>query len=141
MEDAKKEFAQRLREAMDRAGYQPRPSVLEREYNLRCWGKPMTLHGVRRWLKGETLPSQEKLLVIAEWLQVSPQELLYGPKVGQPIKERRARWEEAIGHQEREIFEAYLKLPQEQRKVIREVIVAFCRAYPTDGETSGNPQG
>ena len=32
---------------------------LEREFNTRYWGKPMTLHGVRRWLRGETLPTHE----------------------------------------------------------------------------------
>ena len=61
-------FAQRLREAMIRAGYEPRPAVLEREFNQRYWGRPMTLHGVRRWLQGETLPTQNKLLTLAEWL-------------------------------------------------------------------------
>ena len=66
MENAKTQFADRLREAMTAAGYEPKPAVLEREFNTRYWGPPMTLHGVRRWLRGETLPSQEKLLVLAE---------------------------------------------------------------------------
>ncbi|MEX8496372.1 MAG: XRE family transcriptional regulator, partial [Leptothrix ochracea] len=33
----KLEFAERLREAMTRAGYAARPSVLEREFNTRYW--------------------------------------------------------------------------------------------------------
>lgn len=128
MENIKVKFAERLREAMEKAGYQARPAVLEREYNLRCWGKPMTLHGVRRWLKGETIPGQEKLLVLGEWLQISPQQLRYGAEVDQRIENRRARWEEAIGYQERDVFEAFLSLPAPQRKVLREVILTFCRA-------------
>lgn len=136
MEDAKNRFAQRLREAMERAGYQARPAVLEREYNLRCWDKPMTLHGVRRWLRGETLPSQDKLLVLAEWLQVTPQELRYGNDVEQQIRDRRNEFEVALRYQEREVFEAFLKLPQEQRRIVREVIWAFSRTAAMDLEKS-----
>jgi transcriptional regulator with XRE-family HTH domain len=132
MEDAKKKFAQRLREAMERAGYPARPAVLERQYNLRCWDKPMTLHGVRRWLRGETLPNQEKLLVLAEWLRVSPQELRYGTEIDQRVKDNRAELEVALRYQEREVFEAFLKLPQEHRRIVREVILAFSRTIVFD---------
>lgn len=126
----KKQFAQRLIVALESAGYPPKPSVLEREFNQRYWGKPMTLHGVRRWLLGETLPSQDKLVVLADWLGVPPHILRFGEEVSARIEERRARWDAGIGYQEREIFEAFLKLPVPQRKLIREVILAFIRAYP-----------
>ncbi|MDP2833139.1 MAG: XRE family transcriptional regulator [Pseudomonadota bacterium] len=138
MDDTKKKFAKRLSEAMKSAGYEPLPAVLEREFNQRYWGKGMTLHGVRRWLRGETLPTQDKLLALAEWLRVPPQQLRYGIEVDQRIQQQRKRWDEEIGYQEREIFEAFLQLPVPQRKVIREVILAFSRAYalplPREGE-------
>ena len=133
MENAKAQFAQRLREAMTLAGFDAKPAVLEREFNTRYWGKPMTLHGVRRWLRGETLPSQEKLLVLAEWLAVPPQQLRFGSEVTQRVQQRRARWDSGIGYQDRDIFEAFLKLPVPQRKLIREVILTFAKAH-TDGE-------
>ena len=128
MEKSKLEFAQRLRNAMQQAGYEPRPAVLEREFNQRYWGRAVTLHGVRRWLLGETLPSHEKLLVLAEWLGVEPAVLRFGDEVPKRVQERRKRWDEGIGYQEREIFELFLKLPVPQRKVAREVIVALGRA-------------
>jgi len=127
---SKKQFADRLIRAMEEAGYTPKPSVLEREFNQRFWGKPMTLHGVRRWLLGETLPSQDKLIVLAEWLGVLPHMLRFGEDVSSRIAERRARWDTGIGYQEREIFEAFLQLPAPQRKILREVILTFIRAYP-----------
>jgi hypothetical protein len=132
MENSNNKFAQRLRAAMIVAGYEAKPAVLEREFNLRYWGKPMTLHGVRRWLLGESLPKQEKVLVLAEWLQILPQELRYGVEVEKRIQQKRARWDEGIGHQEREVFEAYLNLPIAQRKVVREVIQTFAKAFPAD---------
>lgn len=86
MEKSSDKFAERLRAAMKSAGYDPKPAVLEREFNQRYWGKPVTLHGVRRWLLGESLPKQEKVLVLAEWLRISPQQLRYGLEVEQRIE-------------------------------------------------------
>ncbi len=128
MKNAKELFADRLRDAMKAAGYDPKPAVLEREFNTRYWGKAMTLHGVRRWLRGETMPTHDKLLVLAEWLAVSPQQLGFGDEVARKSQERRARWDSGIGYQDRDIFEAFLKLPVPQRKVLREVILAFAKA-------------
>ena len=129
MENAKNMFANRLRDAMKAAGYEPKPAVLEREFNTRYWGKPMTLHGVRRWLRGETLPTHEKLLVLAEWLGVPPQQLNFGDEIQRKVEQRRSRWDSGIGYQDRDIFEAFLKLPIPQRKLIREVILTFAKLH------------
>lgn len=129
MENAKNMFANRLRDAMKAAGYEPKPAVLEREFNTRYWGKPMTLHGVRRWLRGETLPTHEKLLVLAEWLGVPPQQLNFGDEIQRKVEQRRSRWDSGIGYQDRDIFEAFLKLPIPQRKLIREVILTFAKVH------------
>lgn len=92
----------------------------------------MTLHGVRRWLLGETLPSQDKLISLAKWLRIAPDQLRYGAEIKAEIQQARQRWDEAIGYQERETFEAFLNLPAPQKKVVREVIQAFARAYPVE---------
>lgn len=134
MEKPTEKFASRLRLAMEKAGYEAKPSVLEREFNLRYWGKPMTLHGVRRWLVGESMPPQDKLEVLAEWLLITPQHLRFGEELAKRIDQRRARWEEAIGYQEREAFEAFINLPAPQRKIVREVILTFAQAYPSPGK-------
>ena len=60
MNTTKQNFAQRLIKAMMALGLEPKPAVLERQFNLHYSGEPMTLHGVRRWLRGETLPNQDK---------------------------------------------------------------------------------
>lgn len=129
MESAKAKFAERLRSGMTTQGYEPRPAVLEREFNQRYWGKPMTLHGVRRWLLGEAMPSQDKLMVLAEWLRIPPQELRFGEEVDRKLRQKRDTWDNGIGYQERELFQAFLKLPVPQRHVLREVILAFVKAY------------
>lgn len=128
MENAKAEFAKRLHKALETAGIPAKPAVLEREFNQRYWGKPITLYGVRRWLRGESFPAHDKLLCLSEWLGVEPQTLRYGEEIPKAVRARRKRWDEGIGYQEREIFELFLKLPVPQRKVAREVIMALARA-------------
>jgi hypothetical protein len=128
MNKAKLEFSQRLLAALERAGVPARPTVIEREFNQRYWGKPITLHAARFWLRGETFPTHDKLLCLAEWLGVEPQTLRYGDEIPKAVREKRKRWDEGVGYQEREIFELFLKLPVPQRKLAREVIVALARA-------------
>lgn len=123
--DEKSEFAKRLHDAMVAAGYEPRPVVLEREFNSRFWGRSVTFQAVRRWLKGEAIPSQEKLMVIADWLNIEPQVLRFGEKIAHSIRGRRQQWEKGVGHLEREAFEAFLTLSAAQRKALREIIMAL----------------
>ncbi|MCE8003071.1 MULTISPECIES: transcriptional regulator [Billgrantia] len=134
-------FAERLAAAMRAAGYEPRPAVLEREFNLRYWGKPVTLQGVRRWLCGETLPQQEKLQVLAEWLGVEPQTLRFGERGGYQVSEPRGAWEASVGAEERRVLQRYLALPVEQRKVVAQVIEAFARADEAGSGEEGTERG
>lgn len=100
----------------------------------------MTLQGVRRWLLGETLPKQEKIEVLAAWLEVEPQALRYGETVGRQIREARGRWDATISAEERQVLERYLALPIAQRKVVAQVIEAFHRAEncpPLDADATG----
>ncbi len=132
MNKTKENFALRLKTAMQAKGYAAKPAVLEKQFNLHYNGEPMTLHGVRRWLKGETLPSQDKLIALAEWLRIPPDELRYGAEIKTEIQQQRKAWDDAINYQEREVFEAFLSLPAPQRKLVREVILAFKLAYPNN---------
>lgn len=136
MENANQRFAERLRAAMQKSGYQPKPAVLEREFNLRYWGKPMTLHGVRRWLLGQTFPKQDKLETLAEWLMVTPQHLRFGDDIGKRIERRSRRWDDAVFYRERETFEAFINLPAQQRKIVKEVILAFVQSTQTQSADS-----
>ena len=132
MKTPPQKFAERLRAAMVKAGYKPEAAVLEREFNQRYYGKDVTLHGVNKWLKGQSIPRLDKIETLAKWLRIPPEELTFGLEVKQQIKESRARWDDGIGYQEREVFEAYLSLPVPQRKIVREVIQAFAKAHPVE---------
>jgi len=125
--DNKLEFAQRLREAMVAAGLEPRPAVLLNQFNTHYWGRSVTFQAVSRWLKGEAIPAQDKLVVLAGLLKVEPEVLRFGSEVRHAVQEHRQRWGEGVGYLERETFDAFLQLSVPQRKVVREVILAFAK--------------
>ena len=138
----KLEFAERLQAAMRAAGLEPRPAVLLNLFNANYWGRSVTFQAVSRWLRGESIPAQDKLIVLAQVLKVEPEVLRFGETVRKSVQEQRRRWEEGVGYLERETFDAFLKLPAPQRKVIREVILTFAKVYGTPPPEPGEvPKG
>jgi len=128
----KLEFAERLRKAMLDAGYEARPAVLEKGFNSRYWGRSVSFQAVSRWLRGEAIPSQDKLQVLAEWLKIEPHALRFGEQAAESIRTKRKQWDEALDYRERETIEAYLSLPLPQRKIVREVIQAFTKVFASN---------
>ena len=140
--DQKLEFAERLQAAMRAAGLEPRPAALLNLFNANYWGRSVTFQAVSRWLRGESIPAQDKLIVLAQVLKVEPEVLRFGETVRKSVQEQRRRWEEGVGYLERETFDAFLKLPAPQRKVIREVILTFAKVYGTPPPKPGEvPKG
>ncbi len=129
----KLEFSQRLRAAMVQAGHAASPSVLEHEFNLRWPGRSISNQAAWGWLNSRSIPTQDKLLVLAEWLKVEPEVLRFGVGVRLSVQEHRKRWDDGVGHLEREMFDAFLQLPAPQRKVIREIILTFAKAHGVAG--------
>lgn len=123
-------FAERLKAALEAAGYEARPSVLEREFNLRYWGKPITFQAVRRWLRGDSIPSQDKLQVLAHWLLVDPHRLRYGGSTTYTVSEPPANWDISSTSEERQLLSLYRGLPAAQRKVVRDIMETFAKAHP-----------
>ena len=70
-------FADRFRAALKDAGVRVSATVVANEFNLRYWGEGISSHAARNWLMGVSIPKQDKLLVLAKWLKVSPEGLLF----------------------------------------------------------------
>jgi transcriptional regulator with XRE-family HTH domain len=128
MQQAAKEFAERLRRLMEAEGYEPRPVVLEREFNERYWGKSISFQTASAWLRGMVIPTQDKLEVLADWLKVEPQVLRYGDKAAKGIREARAAWPGGLPGPDRAAIESYLALPRAQRKLVRELVQFLANA-------------
>ncbi len=81
------EFSERLQQALRNAEYSPNsPTQLAREFNVRFAGHPVTVHAARKWLQGESIPTQEKLRALASWLDVPADWLRFGNAVEQRAK-------------------------------------------------------
>lgn len=114
-------------------GWAPEPAVLERKFNEKHWGKPVTLHGVRKWLLGEALPRQSNLVTLATLLEVPAHELRFGPEASAvAVAEPRKSWDEDIGWSERELFLAFMRLPVPMRRIVRDVIKALSASARAD---------
>lgn len=124
-DDERTLFAKRLALAMQSKGYEAKASILEREFNLNYSGKPMTLHGVRKWLIGEAIPSGDKLLTLAKWLEIPPEEFILNKNIQIAIQQRDARWKQELGYKDKEVFDAYTQLSSPHKKIIRDMIIAL----------------
>lgn len=82
----RKEFSARLRLALTNAKYPlDSPTQLVREFNVRFSGNPITVHAAHKWLAGESIPTQEKLTVLAQWLGVTAEWLRFGETVNNVV--------------------------------------------------------
>ena len=72
-------FQARLAKSLRFAGYpHDSPTQLAREFNFRYSGRPVTIHAARKWLVGESIPTQDKLRILAQWLGVTAEWLRFG---------------------------------------------------------------
>lgn len=124
--DEKQQFSARLRAALVAAGVSERPGDLEKLFNLKYAGKPVTFQAVRYWLTGKTIPTQDKIDVLADLLGIDAYELRFGRKGGRNgVAEPRLAWPTAMEAQDRLAVEIYLSLPAPQRRTVRDVIQAL----------------
>ena len=110
-------------------------------FNANYWGRSVTFQAVSRWLRGESIPAQDKLIVLAQVLKVEPEVLRFGGTVRKSVREHHQRWQEGVGYLERETFDAFLQLPAPQRKLIREVILTFAKVHSPDASAPADQAG
>jgi len=122
------QFADRLRSALVSGGVRASPTLVANAFNLRYHGRSITPHTARNWLLGKVMPTQNKLRVLAEWLQVSPDELRFGRAPGKTYVFEMNAGPIEMGLSDREMVDRYLSLSQEERKTVRDVVSAFVRA-------------
>lgn len=118
-------FALRLRHALEAVGVRASPTVVANEFNLRYWGRSVTPHTARNWLLGKAIPTQDKLRVLAEWLQVSPDELRFGGSAPVNVATEDGLAPQALDMADREMLRRYLQLSAAERKTVRDVVMAF----------------
>ncbi len=133
-------FAARLRHAMKEAGLKASATQLADAFNLRYWGVGITSHAARNWMIGASLPKQDKLKTLGDILQISPQDLLFGPRSEYPaVKETSENTPLSLG--DSEMLRQFLQLNKDQKKMIRHVVKLAliyqnnCKDDPDEPET------
>jgi len=76
--DIKENFSALLRDSLRaRFGRIPSAAVVAREFNLRAYDTaPVSQESARRWLRGVSLPEEERLRVLVNWLNLDFNEAL-----------------------------------------------------------------
>ncbi len=121
-------FAARLKSALESSGVRTSPTVIAHEFNLRFWGRSITPHTARNWLLGHSLPTQDKLRVLADWLQVAPDELRFGRGPGKLRVQERDGQIDDLNLADREMLTRYLSLAPTARRTVRDVVIALALA-------------
>ena len=119
--------AQRLMEALAVAGIEASPAELERLL-ARHGGTPVTPQAISGWLTGKHLPKQANMRALAKMVGLEPYALQYGGQPMRGVRELQVAWPAHVRGHDRLAFEEFLLLPEQQRKLVRELIVAFSEA-------------
>jgi hypothetical protein len=129
--DDAKDFAERLRAALQDAGVRPSPTVVANAFNQRYWGKSITVHTARTWLVGASIPMQDKLVVLSKWLKVSPQELRFGYEKPENIAHSVREGDPLVDQlnlQDREFLRNFMQLSPSDKRLVRDVVDAITTA-------------
>jgi transcriptional regulator with XRE-family HTH domain len=121
-------FADRLRQSLKGVGIRPSATFLANEFNLRYWGKSITITTARNWLLGKSIPMQDKLRVLAEWLHVSADELRFGTLAPAIKSQGSGADAAALTMQDRDMLAKYLTLSVADRKTVCDVVLALAVA-------------
>lgn len=121
--DEKQEFSARLLLALAKAGFEnPGATPIARKFNVLYPGEPVTAQAVRKWLDGTSIPSQDKIRVLARWLKVSAQWLRFGEASSEP---KDLGEEYPANYSRRDLGEMISLLDNGHRQMIAEMVIAL----------------
>ena len=118
-------FAVRLAIAIDSKGLKQSPTSIANLFNSKYEGRPITPHTARNWLLGKSLPTQEKLVLLAELLDTSPEQLRFGRSSEKTLISDFGGAEIEVANVDQQFFRRYLALTKTQRRVVRDVVGEF----------------
>ena len=122
----KLQFSERLQQSLTQAGISAAsPTALSRKFNLLAPDARVSPQAVRRWLEGTSIPSQDKLVVLARWLKVSPEWLRFGNASRTPAKTREATREPPAEYDARALITMIELLSDENRDAVCRIITAL----------------
>lgn len=121
--EEKLSFSERLKSALTKAQHPISPTYVSNEFNLRYDGQPVSVQSANNWLLGKAIPNQDKLSLLAIWLNVSSQWLRFGDA------ERESKNNiDLIDSTDIDLFLKFRCLSTNQKLIIHSLIDEFSRS-------------
>ena len=115
-------FSARLHQSLRNADHPAsHPTYLSREFNFRFSGHPVTVHAARKWLVGESIPTQDKLRALAHWLGVTAEWLRFGSADNHPVAAASCVDATAVSAQSKLLTE-FMSLDEHHRQIVQDFI-------------------
>lgn len=116
----KNKFSKRLKQALLDSNHPISPTYLSNEFNNRYDGQAVSVQSANNWLLGKSIPNQDKLSILAIWLNVSNQWLRFGDTASNEFLEYNSK--------ENPDFDYFLKfrsLDTNKKNIIKSLIDEF----------------
>ena len=121
--DIYKEFAARLEQAMAAKSIKHSPTVLAKLFNAEFDGRAVTVHTARNWTLGLSLPTHDKLVVLAELLDTSAEQLRYGQNSGKTLMIGNADGSETeLTASQQQLVRKYIMLSASQQRLVNDLV-------------------
>lgn len=115
-------FSSRLQSALHNANHpSSHPTHLAREFNFRFSGSPITVHAARKWLVGESIPTQDKLRALSTWLGVTAEWLRFGGADDEAAIKSSPRGQDSESAQSR-VMSEFMELDEQHRQIVQDFI-------------------
>jgi transcriptional regulator with XRE-family HTH domain len=129
----REQFSLRLQQLLRESHHSPdSPTELAREFNIRYPGTPITVHAARKWLIGEAIPTQDKMLTLADWLMVPIDWLRFGADASRKEVPNPAASASPV---DLKLIADMQLLDEPHRQIVREVVRILIRT--TRGKAAG----
>lgn len=118
------EFASRLEQALKAKAIRNSPTVLANLFNSEFDGRSVTPHTARNWLLGKSIPTQEKLVLLARILGMSSEQLRYGRNSEKTLMiSNQDGTETELSISQQQFVKNYLQLNISKQKLVNDLVV------------------
>ena len=118
-------FANRLTIAITAKGFRSSPTVIANLFNQVFQGRSITPHTARNWLLGKAMPTQDKMVCLANLLDTSPEQLRFGRSSEKTLVADFDGLQTEVANVDQQFFKRYLALTESQRRMVRDVVGEF----------------
>lgn len=117
------EFAQRLAVAMAAQSIKHSPTVLANQFNTRFQGRAVTPHTARNWMLGKSLPTQDKMMCLANFLDTSAEQLRYGRHSEKTLNiQNHDGSETELTESQQQLVRKYISLNLVQQRLVSDLV-------------------